>query len=207
MVEITNTEFKMGDLKFDGFTEDELETLGLFHEQVMKMKQCKVIKNDSLKCNVSFERTPNGFRTTVQAPDDEELGYILLRIRPCLLEKDRIFFNKIKNILAKRAINDVTRNYFKVLNKNYNFFLRSTAIEYSIDGKKYGLLDLFNAILNGELFHVRDEEPRKLVKQIEKDVPYWNKEALVNGIGSYFSWFIILDQVIEYHLADKLLRA
>jgi hypothetical protein len=189
-------EVEMDKLAFTTFTDDEFESLQLFHKQVGKMNECKVIKERLLKINVSHENTGNGVKTTVKAPEDDELASLLLRIRPCLLKKDRIYFNKILNILGRRSANRETREYFKALNKNYNDYLKTTAIAFRVDGVEYGELDVFNAFLNGDYFHVREEEPRRIVDIFEK-VPHMSKTAVISTLIDYMGWFTILDSVIK----------
>lgn len=101
---------KIDDLKFNTFIDEELESLQLFHRQVEKMRECKVVKTKSLRISVSHERIEDGLKTTMEAPDDEDLSLLLLRIRPCLLERDRIFFNRIINILGRNAASKETRD-------------------------------------------------------------------------------------------------
>ena len=189
-------ELKFEDLKFDSFTDYELKSLRLFQRQVEKMNECKVIRDGSLQFNFSAKRTVDGLETIMEATDDDELALLLLRIRPCLLEKDRIFFNKIVNILGRKAANEETRKYFRTLHKNYQFFLNSAAVEFHVDGKKYGQLEIFNACINGDYFHIRDEEPRKIVEQFEK-VPYMTRTALIICTIDYLKWFMLIDLIIK----------
>ena len=97
MMKETDSGLKISDLKFNEFNPEELESMQLFHRQVIKMKECDIIKTRSLKIKVSHESTAEGLKTAMDAPSDEEYGILLLRIRPCLLTRDRIFFNRILN--------------------------------------------------------------------------------------------------------------
>jgi hypothetical protein len=196
------TELKIDDLKFNAFNDEELESLQLFHKQVEKMNACKVVKDNSLGFQVSHESTGHGAKTTIVAPDDDELGLLLLYIRPCLLQKDRIFFNKILNILGKKAANEETRKYFGTLHKAYQFFLKSTPTEFRVDGKKYGEHDIFEACLNGKFFHIRDEEPLRIVELFEQ-VPHIPKTAVISCIIDYLHWFRLIDRIIAFQLSHS----
>lgn len=90
------------------------------------------------------------------------------------------------------------------MHKNYSFFLKSTAIVFHVDGKKYGENEVFNAYLNGEYFHIRDEEPRKIVEYFEKAPHHMAKTAVISCIIDYLSWFGIIDQIIVVHVARQL---
>jgi|WetSurMetagenome_2_1015567.scaffolds.fasta_scaffold1936919_1 hypothetical protein len=49
----TDPGLKISDLKFNEFNPEELESLQLFHRQVIKMKECDIIKTRSLRIKVS----------------------------------------------------------------------------------------------------------------------------------------------------------
>jgi hypothetical protein len=190
----------LGNLRFNAFTLDELESLQLFHKQVEKMNNCKVIKNESLKSNYHMDFVSGN--SYIYAPDEDELVSFLTRLRPFLLEKDRIFINAIFNTLKMRSANEETRRYLKALHKNYKEQIKFPGLRLHANGKEYSENDLLSAYFNGELFHVRDEEPRKVVESF-KDVPGMTITAIV-GMSQYYYWcFVFVDRIITSHIIVK----
>ena len=185
------------DLRFDAFTADERESLQLFHKQVEKMNNCKVIKNKSLKSNVHMDF--EGGNTYIDAPDEDELNSFLVRIRPFLLQKDKIFINTIFNTLKRRSANNETREYLAILHKSYKEQIRGAGLKLNSNGKEYSENDILFAHFNGELFHVRDEEPRKIVESF-KEAPGMTTTAIIGMCQYYYRCFIFVDLIITSHI-------
>lgn len=199
-------ELKLGDLKFNTFTYEELEDLQQFHEQFKKMMECKVITNKSLHTNISANRNADGLlETTIIAPDDDELGNLLLRIRPCILEGEPINFYRILKILGRRAADEESRSSLRAIHRNYGISINSTGIKIHIDGKEYGEKEVFDAYLNGEYFHVKDGEPRNIVENFKKaHHPHMARPLFVKCIINYLQWFELIDHIIELHVTCRL---
>jgi len=196
------TDVKWDDLIFNQFDENELESLVLFHEQVERMLGCKVVQEKALKVHVSIENTADGSITTMDAPSNDEIALLLNHIRPCLLQKDRISFNKILNVLGRRASNSQTRDYLGTLHKNYQHFKNSTALVIHIEGKDYGELEIFDAFLNGYFFHIREEESLRIVKCFLEAPRHFYWTPFIGSIIDYLNWFTLVDRVIALRVLN-----
>lgn len=190
---------QLEDLKFNKFTEYEIESLRLFHEQIEKVNDCKIIKNNLLGIKVSLESTEGGLISDIDCPSDDDLALLLLRIRPFTLQRDRVFFGKILDILEGKAANEETLPYIRTLHKNYNRWAAgsSTLVLQDANGKEYSELDIFKAFLYGDFFHIKNDEPREILRKF-KNMPYATRSALISVLINYRFWFSLVDRVITY---------
>jgi len=113
------------DLKFSTFTGFELDSLKLFHEQVEKIINSRIIKNEALKGSVHIEMNGDGLKAEANLPDEDDLRSLLLLISPLVRTRERIRFEKILSILEYHSANNETKSFFDLLQKRYHASLES----------------------------------------------------------------------------------
>jgi hypothetical protein len=181
------------DLKFHGLTEYELDSLKLFHEQIEKINNSRIIEKDSLKGSTHIEINENGIKAEANLPDDDDLRSLLLLISPLVRTKERINYNEILSILRNRSENNESRSYFDLLQTQYKASLKS-GLRYGANGKEYGDEDIFRLLLNGYYFHSDDDKREKL--EDLKGLPYAAESALLGTLCVHVSWLRFIDKLI-----------
>lgn len=185
------------ELKFQEFTERELESLRLFHEQIEKINNSRIITNDSLKGSFHIEINENGHKSVAELPNDDDLRSLLLLISPLVRTRERIFYKEIISILKNRSANNESQSYFDLLDKRYHASLKS-GLRYGANGKEYGGEDIFRLLLNGCYFHCDDDKRDKL-KDL-KDLPYAAESALLGTLCVHISYLRFIDGLIVDHI-------
>ena len=186
------------DLKFSTFTGFELDSLRLFHEQVEKIINSRIIKNEALKGSVHIEMNGDGLKAEANFPDEDDLRSLLLLISPLVRTHERIRFEKILSILEYHSANNDTKSFLELLQKRYHASLES-GLRYGANGKEYGDLDIFRLLLNGCHFHI-DGDKRDELENL-KPLPYAAEGALLGTLCVHVSWLKFVNRII----ADRIL--
>jgi hypothetical protein len=196
------SEIKWDDLKFNAFTEDELDLLKLFHEQATQITDTYFMKNCTFKSTsvIQVDRIKGELNTSLEGPDEANIRSMVLLVRPITLtrtDKTKIRIDIIIDILINRSANDTTRSYLQIILSNYKD--RSSEPQITLRGR-YGLYtesDIVNLWVNGYYFH-KDSSKRKELD----DLMEWPqmkpvvKSILLNWIIDSCNWAWSIDTVL-----------
>ena len=189
------------DIKFNTFTEEEMNLIRLFHEQFIQISESSFIKNNAFNSSfkIQIDKTKKEIDTSHQGPEEANIRSILLLVRPIKLQTDKtnIRIEKILDMLKDRSANDKTRLYLQNLLRNYKDRSDEPAITLRGRYGEYNEMDIFDLWVNGYYFH-KDSVKRKELD----DLMEWPamaplvKEILLKIIIDSCNWACLVDDVL-----------
>jgi hypothetical protein len=193
MEETNVDEISFDDIEFEAFSEKELASLNTFHDQVTKILNSRLVKNELLKFHLQGNNKDNVFEVTGSCPDDEEAAHVLMIVRTFLQKSNqtRIDMGYILSILKNRSANSKTRASFDSLDK-YESYWKVTGNE--VNGKKITSMELFNCMIYADKFHT-DGTKREFIDKLGLLEPTKNA-MFYNVVIQVIKFAKLIDSVI-----------
>lgn len=179
-------------LKFTPFEEKELRSLRLFHDQVERIWESRIIRTNSLRSNIRSNFTDS--EITTEFPEEDDLRSLVTLVRACLVQSNPTFHETILGILKRRSVEE-THSYLNKASELFFRSLNSPGLMVHINGREYSDKQIFDLWLNGHYFHFDDRKTEAL--ECFGEVDYMAKSSLVSMLITYCKWFVFIDAVIK----------
>ena len=172
----------------------EKEDLKLIHEFIRLTTHIKDnvdLNNFAVSVNISGQ-----VNETVQLkhklPCEKELSTLLLKIRPLMLQSERTYFIKLKNLITMKIDNVDFKDYMKNLSEK--FLIKNSIQSFKIEINNYNMTteNAFKEWLNSEIYHFDEDKRDKL-------------EPIINTIGdNIYKAFMIEKLILKFNCILEL---
>ena len=99
--------------------DDEWERLRRFHGEVERLRSTNFVQNERGGQIAMRWEVGSPLRSNAKPVDTEEVGALLLRIRPFVLQDEECYFHKIKKLLKRRLEHHAFRKHLDMLNERF----------------------------------------------------------------------------------------
>lgn len=128
------------------------DRLRLFVDRVERIMERRAVKERTIQAHFNLTANQEGTTMVVDLGDDEDMRSLLLDIRMFLADREDIVYRRISNILSRRLTDDELRDANEYNRKEWERALRGQ-MSLVIDEKAYTSGELFDLVVNGEIFH------------------------------------------------------
>lgn len=143
--------------------DDEWKHLLLFHNEVERLRATKFVQHKSGGEIKFIYQESHGLKSNAQQYDQDEVGAMLLKLRPFILQKKEPFqFGKIKNILKQRLDHFAFQNHLDVLHSFFSLQQIQKKMQISGPGRPPLSFDVVKDWLNAYEYHRDINAQRKV---------------------------------------------
>ena len=131
--------------------DDEWERLQRFHGEVERLRSTKFVQNRRGGQIAMKWEAGSHIRSNANPVDTEEVGAMLLRLRPFVLNDEECYFHKIKKLLKRRLEHHAFRKCLDLLNDRFTLKAMQGRVDLSFSGRKMLSVDTVMDWLNSYL--------------------------------------------------------
>ena len=142
---------------------DEWQTIVTFHTEVKRLRSTRFVQNKrGGQISFKFEQGKSA-TTKPQNIDEDEVGAMLLKLRPFILQKEKLYFHKVKNLLKRNLIHKSFRKFISDVDKKFTLDIMSKKISVRVNSHQILAVDFVMDWLNSFEYH-RDQKKKNSVE-------------------------------------------
>jgi hypothetical protein len=163
------------------------ERIQSFINQAGRLSSCEFFKNGEPKLLLGFGSSV----TKAIVPEQQEFKEMLMILRPFLMDKEEIFFNRIVPVVKQQVLSDTARlKELGLIHDKFKFYTGAYDSQISKYQKKYKMYvspypditcnfgektihNMLNLVINGYYFHSDSEKQDELVKVVREQQQRW----------------------------------
>ncbi len=125
----------------------------------------------------------NNLAFKVELPDWNEVSVFLHKIRPFILQNERTYFHKVRNLLGFKLTDSYFRDYFNLQKELFNGKKSQEGWQIESNGEILNSEKILYEWLNAHEYH-RDKDKQELIKFLHQIVPLEASKVLFLGLLS-----------------------
>jgi len=135
-----------------------------FVREVEECNQSKIIQNKKLNLRKEITIINDEVIITHNLPDDDNIHAFLHKIRPFILEREKLNFMRIKSLIGKKINSCELNKYLKILNNEY-LSKKDNKLNIVINNEEFTFEKVFFYYINSYQYH-REENKKEIIDTI-----------------------------------------
>jgi hypothetical protein len=153
------------------FEEEEWDLLGRAGEYARALKQAELIERGTWSTGLTIRwNREEGLSASATLPSDEEVIVVLHRLRPLILEGEPTYFNRVVNVIARRANSPEMRRGLEALKNLFAGGEFQSMVGIMVEGKAVNSEAMLKTWLNASEYH-RDVDKQAEMAQLHEILP------------------------------------
>ncbi|MGH7246284.1 MAG: hypothetical protein ACREGI_05140, partial [Candidatus Levyibacteriota bacterium] len=144
--------------------------------------------------------------TNTPMPDRESVESFVMRMRPVIVEKERLYTGKIITYLIEHSESEKERDVLTNLQNQIEQHKNKRLFSIKVNNKKYGMPDFVLLYLYGKYFHI-DKEKQEVIRQFEEFLGPLTEISALNQLEGYAGWAMLVAGCIKRRAAKKVAEA
>lgn len=165
------------------FTDEEYELLLDFEKYAAELYQTPYLHKGNFARFTMTGDNQNNLAFKVELPDWNEVSVFLHKIRPFILQNERTYFHKVRNLLGFKLTNSYFRDYFNLQKELFNGKKSQEGWQIESNGEILNSEKILYEWLNAHEYH-RDKDKQELIKFLHQIVPLEASKVLFLGLLS-----------------------
>jgi len=145
------------------FPINEWQTIITFYTEVERLRSTRYVQNGR-GGHISFGLEQGSPTIKLQEIDQDEVGAMLLKLRPFILKNEKLYFHKVKNILYRELNHTAFSKLFSELNCNFKLENMNSKLTLRSNETQILTVDFVMDWLNSFEYH-RDQNKKKYVTE------------------------------------------
>jgi hypothetical protein len=167
------------------------------------LKQIELIRESSYlqrtekqKVEVNWDKDKGLYITNTPMPSRESVEAFLMRIRPVIVRKERLYTGKIIKILLERSQDEKEKEALLKLQHIVETHENRALFSIKVDNKEYKMHDFMWLYLYGKYFHI-DEEKKIIIQQFENTFGPLTEISALSQVEAYAGFAMITARYIK----------
>lgn len=164
-------------------TDDEYELLLDFTQYAAELYRTPYLHNGNTASFTATGDNQNNLSFETKLPEWDEVSVFLHKIRPFILQNERTYFHKVRNLLAFRLTDSYFRDYFNLQKEIFNGKRNQAGFELESNGEILNSEKILYEWLNAHEYH-RDKDKQKFIEYLHHTIPLDVSKVLFLGLLS-----------------------
>ena len=144
-------------------SESEFNTLKIYFQKAEELSNSRILQNGTPNISLTFRAdVDKGFKESGKFPDEEDFRSMLMSLRVFYMNKEKISFFKVVNIIYKRLDDEEKKTILKSIRKIFSNALKGTArpgaFKIIYNKHQYTPQEIFDLFLNSVYFHTSEDK-------------------------------------------------